>query len=64
MVKEIFLPNSGILLCSTYIYRNVMGEVFPLNILHVVTEREEVSTRLFLICRYGRYSWSFNSVFD
>lgn len=48
MVKEIFLPNSGILLCSTYIYRNVTGEVFPLNILHVVTEREEVSTRLFL----------------
>ena len=48
MVKEILLPKSGILLCSTYTYRNVMGEVFPLNILHVVTERDKVSTRLFL----------------
>lgn len=33
---------------STYIYRNVMGEAFPLNILHVVTEREVVSTWPFL----------------
>lgn len=47
-VKEILSLRSEILLLSSYIYRNAMDEVLLDNILHVLTEGEEVSKQPFL----------------
>lgn len=61
--QRILVAQQWIFLCSTDIDRDVMGEVFPLNILHVITGKKSSTAFPLPTCRYGGYTWSFNPAF-